>query len=357
MFNRKRLTAARMRRKLTAKALAERSGLSPVTITRLEGGQNEPDQSTIERLASALGYPVGFFTLSDELSSLSTEMVSFRSLSNMSARERDAALRAGEIGIEVFDWADKVFSLPEPTFPDLRAMAEYSPEAAAESLRHTWALGDRPINTVLKLLEAKGVRVLGLSEETANVDAFSFWRHDTPYMFLNSFKSAERNLFDACHELGHLVLHRHGATNGGRDAENEANAFASAFLMPRTDLLAHVPRFIDTRAIIALKQRWKVSAMALAYRLKSLDLLSEWQYRSICIDLAHQGFRTAEPRGISRETSTVWRQILNDMWMNGQGKSDIADALHLPLDEVEALLRGILPSEDRGARQPLRVVK
>lgn len=357
MFNRKRLAAARMRRKMTAKALAEKSGLSPVTITRLEGGQNEPDQGSIDRLAAALGYPAKFLMLSEELPELSTEMVSFRSLSNMSARERDAALSAGEIGVEMMDWAERVFSLPQPAFPDLRSMAEYSPEVAAEALRQSWGLGDRPIGAVLKLMESRGVRILGLSEETANVDAFSFWRDETPYMFLNSFKSAERNLYDACHEMGHLILHRHGARNGARAAENEANAFASAFLMPRTDVLAHAPRFIDTRVIIRLKRRWKVSAMALAYRLRSLDRLSEWQYRSICIELGQKGYRTAEPDGIERETSTVWKQILADMWAKRQGKSEIANALNLPLDEVDALLRGILPVEERVVGQALRVIK
>lgn len=357
MFNGKRLAAARMRRKFTAKYLAERTGLSPVTITRLESGHNEPDKTTVEKLGAALEYPVEFFSLPDP-PALSTSMVSFRSLTNMSARERDAALRAGDYGVELFDWAEREFSLPRPAIPDLRAEAEYLPEVAADTLRQHWGLGDRPIHAVLKLLEFKGVRILGLSEDTANVDAFSFWRDNAPYMFLNSFKSAERNLFDAAHELGHLTLHRHGTRNGSRAAENEANAFASAFLMPRTDVLAHAPRFIDIKVILRLKRRWKVSAMALAFRLHALGLLTEWQYRSICIDLGQKGYRTGEPDGVERENSVVWQKILEDMWAIKQGKQDIARALHLPLDEIEALLRGILPVEARVAeRQPLRLVK
>lgn len=357
MFNGKRLSAARMRRKLTAKGLAELSGLSPVTITRLETGQNAADTSTVEKLAKALQYPIGFFYLSD-LPELSTEMVSFRSLTNMSARERDAALRAGDLGVELFAWVDQKFSLPKPNLPDLRSAAEHSPESAAEALRHAWGVGDRPVSAVLKLLEYNGVRILGLAEDTTNVDAFSFWRNDTPFMFLNSFKSAERNLFDAAHELGHLTMHRHGERNGTRTAENEANAFASAFLMPRTDVLSHIPRFIDVNAIIRLKARWKVSAMALAFRLRSLSLLTEWQHRATCIELARRGYRSAEPVGIDREASVVWQQILADLWNHRQNKQHIATALNLPNDEIEALLFGILPSEKRVAtRQTLRVIK
>jgi len=67
------------------------------------------------------------------------------------------------------------------------------------------------------------------------------WKEGTPFIFLNSAKSAERGRHDAAHELGHLVLHRHGGPIG-RKAEEQANAFASAFLMPRSSILAHVPR-------------------------------------------------------------------------------------------------------------------
>ena len=77
--------------------------------------------------------------------------------------------------------------------------------------------------------------------DALEVDAFSMWRQETPFVFLNTQKSAERTRFDAAHELGHLVLHRHGSPQG-QDAEREANAFASAFLMPRASVLANAPR-------------------------------------------------------------------------------------------------------------------
>ncbi|MFS4439167.1 ImmA/IrrE family metallo-endopeptidase [Paracoccaceae bacterium GXU_MW_L88] len=364
MHNGKRLAAARKRRKMTAKGLAGLCGLSPVTITRLEADQNDADPATIKKIAGVLDYPIDYFTLPDP-PALSAEQVSFRSLTNMSAKERDAAFAAGGAGVEMFRWAEEVFNLPGLDLPDLRADAEYSPESAAEALRAHWQLGDRPIPSVLKLFEAKGIRILGLSEDTKNVDAFSFWMDDVPYMFLNSFKSAERNLFDACHELGHLAMHRHGTMGGGREAENEANAFASAFLMPRSDVMAHVPRFIDVKVILRLKRRWKVSAMALAYRLRQLGLLTEWQHRTICIQLGKLGYRSGEPEGIERETSVVWSQILADLWSKRETKETIAKVIQIPLDEVEGLLKGLLaPSKHTDAqlavadtKSALRLVK
>src|SRR5438094_162699 len=83
-----------------------------------------------------------------------------------------------------------------------------------------------------------------LAIDAKEVDAFSMWHGETPFVFLNTKKSCERSRFDAAHELGHLVLHRHGVPQG-QQAEAEANAFASAFLMPRASVLAMAPRFAN----------------------------------------------------------------------------------------------------------------
>lgn len=345
MFNGKRLSLARKRQKLTAKELAEKTGKSPVTITRLETGQNQADSDTLTKLANALGYPESFFFKEDP-ALLSSEAVSFRSLSSMTAKERYASLSAGDYGIELYDWLEQNYHLPKLDLPSFDP--SITPEAAAEALRQHWDLGYAPISNLLKLIEAKGIRVLSLEESTTNVDAFSFWQDDRAYIFLNTFKSAERSIFDTAHELGHLVLHRHGTTSGlaedTRTAEVEANRFASAFLMPEEDIRARVPRLITADLIIRAKRRWRVSAMALSYRLYHLEkpMLTEWQYRSICIELGKRGYRTSEPIGVDREVSVIWTKILSELWMNKKSISSIADDLSLPSQEVEKLIYGIL---------------
>ena len=56
------------------------------------------------------------------------------------------------------------------------------------------------------------------------MDAFSLIRDDRPFAFLNTDRSAERQRFDAAHELGHLLLHagaagaRAGPGGGGKPA-------------------------------------------------------------------------------------------------------------------------------------------
>src|SRR4051812_21226872 len=109
MFNASRLTLARKRRQLTKKELAARAQLTAITLTRLEAGETpEPGGETVRALAQVLNYPTEFFYLTDS-ESLQTEAVSFRSLSTLSARQRDAALAAGELAFELHGWVTKRF--------------------------------------------------------------------------------------------------------------------------------------------------------------------------------------------------------------------------------------------------------
>ena len=126
-----------------------------------------------------------------------------------------------------------------------------------------------------------------------------------------------------------------------RAAEREANQFAAAFLMPENDVRSRMPRFITVDTIVSAKQRWRVSAMAMAYRLHDLDFLTDWQYKSACIELGRRGYRSGEPDGIKRETSRVWQKILAQLWAERKTKNDIARELHIPIDEMEGLIWGL----------------
>ena len=351
MFSAERLELARKRCRYTAKSLAEAAKISPVTLSRIVNRKQEPDEATVVALAGALNYPVAFF-FKDEPPKIRTEAVSFRSLSTMTARERDAALAAGELAFELMDWVKDRFTLPEPDLLYMGPKHEQDPAATARMVRQHWAIGEKPIGGIIRLLESKGVRVFSLSEETKNVDAFSCWRGDEPFIFLNTKKSTEHSRFDAAHELGHLVLHKHGGPRG-REAETEANNFASAFLMPHADLASRIPFVSSARQIISAKKRWGVSAVALAYRLNKLGKMTEWQYIQI-----NRQYRTNEPEPMPPEHSAVWKMVLSELWREKISRAHIARDLSLPADEVTNLLFGLVeesPPPQRSAPD-LRII-
>lgn len=340
MFNPNRLKLARKRRRLSGKDLAERVGLSYVTISRLETANNEPDPETVDALVKALNFPREFF-FGKDLDELNKDFASFRSLASMTAKERESALSAGSLSFLLSDWVEQRFNLPQPDLLDLGS--ERDSAEAAISLRRHWGLGEKPIGNIIKLLESKGVRVFSLAENTKNVDAFSCWRNGKPYIFLNTFKSIEHRRFDAAHELGHLVLHRHGGVSkGGRPEEIEANNFASSFLMPADDVTSRIPFVSSLDQLVMLKQRWRVSVAALAYRLHKLGVLSDWQYRTFCIQMTQRGYRVSEPEGIDPEESVVWKKVFSDLWSERITKSHIASDLSLPVEEVENMIEGLV---------------
>jgi Zn-dependent peptidase ImmA (M78 family)/transcriptional regulator with XRE-family HTH domain len=349
-FNSTRLVVARKRRMLTKKAFAEAIGVAQHTITRWElGSTSVPTDENVSAISRVLRFPPSFFFGSDVDI---PEQASFRSQTSMSASARDAALSAGTIAYLISDWADRNFALPPVALPDLR---QYGPEEAARALREEWCLGEKPISNMVHLLESKGVRVFSLAENTAKVDAYSLWRRGRPYVFLNTIKSAERSRFDAGHELGHLVLHQDGGAEG-RVAEDQANQFSSAFLMPRGDVLAQASAGMTLKDLVARKARWKISVAALAYRGHKLELLSDWKYRDICIEISSLGYNKVEPNPIERERSLMWEKVLKAMWAERVSPSRIADELNIPTSELNDLLFAAIDEPLVTARPVLRAV-
>jgi Zn-dependent peptidase ImmA (M78 family)/DNA-binding XRE family transcriptional regulator len=343
-----RIQLARERRGMTSAELARRSGVSPQRLSGYENGRGEPSPATVERIAAALGFPAAFFR-ADDIEEVPSESVAFRARTKTSKRRQKSVRAAGALAVELLGWLDRRFVLPAPDVP---SYGKPEPELAAEMLRARWGLGEAPVPNMVHLLEAHGVHVFSLDPEYDDVDAFSFWRDSAPFVFLSTGKSAERGRFDAAHELGHLVLHGHERPLTGPEAEREANAFASAFLMPRADVLARVPAGAQVDQLLKAKGVWRVSAMALAYRLHDLELLSDWQYRSVCRELAELGFRNGEPGGIARETSQLLAKVLRRLRDNGVTPARIADELHIPTAELAKLMFGLTPTAQPGAGAP-----
>ena len=337
MFNTQRLSLARRRRGMTKKGLADAVGCDPRSITAFEGGEYPPADEMLKRLAGVLDFPVAFFA-GDDLEEPAAATASFRAMSRMPAKVRHSVLAAGTIAFAVSDWVERRFSLPSADLPDFRGE---TPDAAAAMLRHYWGLGERPVRNMVHMLEAKGVRVFSLVEERREVDAYSLWRGGRPYIFLNTFKSAERSRFDAAHELGHLLLHKHGGP-GGQDAERDAHAFASALLMPEGTVRSYARTVPTVRELVALKGRWGVSVAALARRLHDLNIISEWHYRTICIQISELGYFTREPAEGQRETSQVWAKVFSALRSEGMGKLDLAESLQVSVTEIEKLVFGLV---------------
>jgi Zn-dependent peptidase ImmA (M78 family)/DNA-binding transcriptional regulator YiaG len=352
-LNPERVDLVRRRLGLSKIEFAAAISVDRKTLHRFEIGEYELNTLAIKKLIALSGYPETFFKKGTP-EFPGADGVSFRSLRALTARPRDAALAASAISFELDDWIHVRFDLPSHDLPQLDG---YTPCEAAAALRAHWAVGNRPITNMVNILEAHGVRVFSLAEETSYLDAYSFWRNDKPYVFLNTRKTAEHSRFDAAHELAHLVLHRHGGSRH-RSAEDEANSFASEFLMPSADLVANVPFVRSIDDLIKAKVRWGVSVAALNYALHRIGIISDWKYRGFYIELNRLG-RDKEPAPMAHETSQIWIKVLTALWRDGISLGHIATELAVPERELSNLLFNIASpprSGMEGQRQPLRLV-
>ena len=84
---------------------------------------------------------------------------------------------------------------------------------------------------------------------------------------------------------------------------------------------------------------WTSWVRVLSYRLHELGLLSDWQYRGLCIEVAKRG-RSVEPEEAAREVSQILPKIMSLLYDEGLTRSRVAQELCLPTPELEQLLFG-----------------
>jgi Zn-dependent peptidase ImmA (M78 family) len=320
-------------------------------VSEYENGRREPPASTLKFIAQTLNYPEVFFS-GENIEELDCESVSFRSMKSMTATKRDAVLAAARTAMTFNNWLENKFKLPKTDLCNFHENDITNPETASRVLREKWGLGETSIKNMVHLLEAKGVKVFWLAEKNLVVDAFSFWKNDTAFIFLNTQKSAERSRFDAAHELGHLILHRHGIQvseetdvqkvmdeetgkeKNKRAVEREADRFASAFLMPEGSIKAYAPNFATIENLVQLKKIWLVSLSSLVRRLYDLDLITEWHYRTLNIEMSRRGMLKKEPESIAKEKSQIFDKVFKLLWSKKITRKHIASELGLPIEEI-----------------------
>lgn len=335
--------------------VARRLDATTRTVTNYEK-HGAPDRSAAA-IALATGCTTAFLRMPATLPR-EEDRVFFRARRRSTAAQKHAAAAAGRTGAELYELITEHFGLPPLNLPEVSGL---DPADAAQQLRAEWRLGIAPLPNLVQLAESHGIRILSLPDTTANVDAFSLWEDNKPFVFLSTMKTAELSRFDLAHEIGHLVMHGGVDDSPGseQNAEKEADQFASALLMPRIALRSTLPREPSINAIMGAKSRFGVSAMAMTYSAHKAGLMSDWSYRQACVELTRRGYRTAEPEGMPREMSKVFGVVLPALHKSkGWHTDEIARKLGVSPAEIHGLTFGQAialmdagpGSENRGGR-------
>lgn len=341
-FTPERLTAARNIAGLRKNDLARAVGVSATAISQWENGQRKPDRETIFKLATCLNIPARFFSRDAAPTDLQASNAHFRSLRNTSQMTRNRAATYAYLVADVVTELEQLLVLPEvdvPKYPLIPTVRQPGmPEIAAQTLRKHWNLGMGPIPNVIRCVEAAGVVIVFGPSDLAGVDAFSTVESPRPIIVLNPCKDDYyRQRFDVAHELGHLVMHP-DAEPGNKEAEMQANRFASEFLVPAKSVRGRLPSRMggkDWASLWSLKEEWGVSVQALLYRARDCGALSPTSYRNAMITLSKRGQKIKEPGAIrKREETSLLPTAIEILSSEGYPVEEIADWTDLPLGRV-----------------------
>jgi len=281
--------------------LAELIGMSPASVTGWESGAKQPNRATVAKLALALGVEPQFFS-GGPPPRVSTPH--FRSLRSTPQIAQDEAEAYGRFVAEVAGLLEASVEFPELLLPDVPVEHNEpgGPERAAREARGHFNLPPGPVQHVVRLAERHGVVVVYSEPGVASIDAYSLTSSTRPVIVLNPVKDDYyRQRFDVAHELGHLIMH-HDSEPGSRASEDDANRFASEFLMPAEEIRPLLPTTTAGRGwprLAELKEHWGVSLAALLYRARSLGVMGDVSYRNAVVRMSQNGWRRAEPGNVS----------------------------------------------------------
>ena len=303
-----RLREAREYNGISAVSLAGLVGVTKQAISLYELGESSPQPEVMEQIAHKLNMPVSFFL--KPISTSNSSVTFFRSQAAATKLDRGRGnSRIRWLQEFVVPYLRNFVKFPSVNLPDITIpentfkLSDNDIEEIATDARARWGLGDGPISNMVLLTENNGFIVTRMDLDSPTLDAFSnFMAEDaTPYLVLGADKqSAVRSRFDTAHETGHHILHRKFKTDTFKNpsdfkiVEQQANRFASAFLVPRNKFAEDfsVPT-LD--AFLSLKSRWLVSVAMLIKRAFDLGFFSEEHYQRLWINYNRRGWRTEEP--------------------------------------------------------------
>jgi Zn-dependent peptidase ImmA (M78 family)/transcriptional regulator with XRE-family HTH domain len=299
-----RLREAREARGMTCQQLASHLGVTRSSVSNYENNIQTPSPDVLQHLVGVLGLPTHYYTRQIPPQTAAAQF--FRSFNSATKQSRIIVGRRYEWFREIAAFVHQFVKFPEVNVPKLVSGREHElvslddTEHMASVVRKHWDLGDRPISNVIWLLELKGIACCRFRFGTTTLDAFSEWRNVRPFVVLSSDKgSCVRSRYDAAHELAHMVLHRdvpaEELVNYSRFSliEQQANAFAAAFLMPASTFSEDFIPSLD--GLRDLKRKWLVSIGAMVHRGRSLNLISEVQEKNLWRQIGRRKWRTREP--------------------------------------------------------------
>ncbi len=320
MFIGKSLANIRILNGLTRGQLAEKIGITEQAIWQYENGYTSPKLEVINKLKMIFHVKASYFYRIDlldkeEFGNVQAHHIAYRSETINSMSKTQSELMHMRFLDRFVKKVESKINYPPNLLVQIRKETlrylQQNPQVEREvQIKYVANLARQAIGlpkdsnqNLLFFMEKAGAFIFE-KEIGDTIDAYSLWTEDErPYIMLGTIKkSAARRNFDLAHELGHLLLHYKVEFNmqdrkSYRALEDEANSFASEFLLPEEfeEDCKNIVKVSNPDAYIDIKQKWEVSLQAIAMKVYKLRLMEYQQYRYFFMSINRKGYKTLEP--------------------------------------------------------------
>lgn len=306
-----RLIEAVKARGFTWKELSKLAFIKASTLSDYKNGNITPSLEQLEKIAVALEFPVDYFLRPSLPGSALKGPRLFRASTSITQRAADQAETRLSWAAQALAYADRYLHTPQPTF--LQAYSHLVEplsldndqiELIALSVREKLGFGRGPVTHLVRAMEKAGMVVLRY-ESLSHIKMDGLSQHTESGRPLCAIITSEnmslaRENFSLAHELGHIVLHaqipehRYNELADGKLLEDQANLFASAFLLPSESFIPEVVA-PSLGQFVHLKKKWRTSIAAMIRRCRQLNRITNQEYSSLQVRLSQRRWRSKEP--------------------------------------------------------------
>jgi len=295
-INHKQLTFAREYRGYSQTELSSKVvGLSQSNLSKFEKGVSSLSNELLENIISFLDFPISFF---HQKISNKADTAHFRKRTTITKKIKTEIEHSYRLIGYLIDQMSDSLDWPNFNFKSFDLEEGYTPEIVANYTRKFLHLKfDEPVKDICNLLETNGIIIVEF-EATEKFDGVSFITDKgNPVIVINKSFCSDRKRFTIAHELGHLLMHSVNnpaiPTFREKELENEANSFASEFLMPKEAIINSLYN-VRISYLAELKRYWLTSMASIIRRAKDLGCISKDKYTYLNIEFSRKGWRKDE---------------------------------------------------------------
>lgn len=316
------LVVARESRQMTQSELATKAQIPQGVISKAEHGLTELTNERLSTIAEVLGYPVELFGWDEEVYGFGSAAFYHRkqkSLSQQHLKKIHADFNLTRIRVKRLTQGLDIHGKHQFSPLDLDDFD--SSRHVAQAARAMWQLPMGPVRNMVRVVEnAEGIVVFE-DFGTDKISAISQWAPgERPIFVLNSVHSPDRQRFTLAHEVAHILMH----ATPRETQEQEADEFASEFLMPAAEISPDLARGIDLARAAQLKTVWRVSMGALIRRARDLGYITDSRYTSLSVQMSQKGWRKREPVEITADEPRFVSSVIKAKQEDGYDVDDLS---------------------------------